>query len=91
MTSFYFFLRFYLFIHERHRESESEREREREREAETQAEGEADCIHAGSPMWDSIPGPWDHALDVRAGAKLLSHPSIPQLIDIESTICQALF
>ena len=19
-------------------------------------------LHAGSPMWDSIPGPWDHAL-----------------------------
>ena len=19
-------------------------------------------LHAGSPMWDTIPGPWDHAL-----------------------------
>ena len=35
--SIFFFLRFYLFIHEKHRD----REREREREAETQAEGEA--------------------------------------------------
>ena len=35
-TSLLFFLRFYLFIHERQRE----RETEREREAETQAEGE---------------------------------------------------
>lgn len=49
--SFFFFLRFYLFIHERHREK---------REAETQAEGEAGST--GSPMWDSIPGLQDHAL-----------------------------
>ena len=42
----FFFLRFYLFIHERHRE--------REREADTQAEGEA------SPMQGALlgtPGP----------------------------------
>ena len=41
-----FFLRFYLFIHERHTE----------REAETQAEGEACSLQ------DSIPGPGDHDL-----------------------------
>ena len=35
---FSFFLRFYLFIHDRHRE--------REREAETQAEGEAGSLRA---------------------------------------------
>ena len=33
-----------LFIHERHREREAETGRERSR------------LHAGSPMWDSIPG-----------------------------------
>ena len=32
------------------------RDTEREREAETQAEGERSRLHAGSPMWDSIPG-----------------------------------
>ena len=49
-NGYFLFLRFYLFIHER----------QREREAETQAEGEAGRLHAGSPMWDSIPGPGDH-------------------------------
>ena len=36
---FFFFLRFYLLINEKH--TQGEREREREREAETQTEGEA--------------------------------------------------
>ena len=69
---FFFFKRFYLFIHDSHRE----REREREREAETQAEAEAGSMHRepdvgfdpGSP--GSRPGP-------KAGAKPLRHPGIP--------------
>ena len=64
----FFFLRFYLFIHERHME--------RETEAETLAEGEAGSMHwepdvgidPGSP--GSHPGP-------KAGTKLLHHPGIP--------------
>ena len=35
--------------------------RDTDREAETQAEGEAGSLR-GSPIRDSIPGPWDHAL-----------------------------
>ena len=49
----FFFLRFYLFIHER----------QREKEAETQAEGEA-----GSPQEPNVglnPRPQDHALSQR--------------------------
>ena len=49
----FFFLRCYLFIHERHRERRRHRQRERSR------------LHAGSPMWDSIPGLQDHALSQR--------------------------
>ena len=64
---FIIFLRFYLFIHDRHRE----------REAETQAEGEAGSMHRepdvgldpGTP--GSRPGP-------KTGAKPLRHPGIPK-------------
>ena len=52
--SFYFFifyfLRSYLFIHERQRERSRDTGRQRSR------------LHAGSPMWDSILGLQDHAL-----------------------------
>ena len=48
-----FFLRFYLFTHERHRERGRDTGRGRSR------------LPAGSPMWDSIPGPWGHALGQR--------------------------
>ena len=41
---------FYLFIHERHRERGRDIGRGRSR------------LHAGSPMWDLIPGPQDHNL-----------------------------
>ena len=37
------------------RDTERERDRERQRQRQTQAEREAGW-HAGSPMWDSIPG-----------------------------------
>ena len=34
-------------------------------------------LHAGSLMWDLIPGLQDHALGPKTDAKLLSHPGIP--------------
>ena len=49
----FFFLRFYLSIHERHRERQRHRQREKQ----------APCT--GSPMWDSIPGLQDRALGQR--------------------------
>ena len=54
----FFFLRFYLFIHERYRESGRDIGRGRIR------------LAAGNPMWDSIPGPWDHDLGQR---QMLNH------------------
>ena len=48
---FVFFLRFYLFIHDRHREREKGRDTGRGRSR----------IHAGSPTRDLIPGLQDHA------------------------------
>ena len=56
--------------------------RDTERKAETQAEGEA-----GSPMWDLIPGPRDHALSQRQSLKhratqaSLAVISIPFIVD----------
>ena len=49
----FFKKRFYLFIHERHKERGKDTGRGRSR------------LHAGSPMWDSIPGLWDHNLSWR--------------------------
>ena len=60
----YFFLRFYLFIHER------------QREAETQAEGEAGSMQGarcGTRSW--IPG--SHP-EPKADTQPLSHPGIPK-------------
>ena len=34
-------------------------------------------LHAASLMWDSIPGPQDHALGWKADAHPLSHPGVP--------------
>ena len=48
-----FFKRFYLFIHKRQKERGRDTERGRSR------------LYAGSPMWDSIPGPRDHPLSQR--------------------------
>ena len=63
----FFFLRFYLFIHERHRE----------RDEEAQAEGEAGSMQ-GVRRGNSIPGPQDHTLGRR---QMLNHwatqPSLP--------------
>ena len=82
-----FFLRFYVFIHERHRaggrDTESGRDTGRGRSR----------LHAGSPMWDSILGldpgtPGSHP-ELKAGTKPLSYPGIPQgkfneIIDTDS-------
>ena len=61
---FVFFLRFYLFIHERHRERGRDTGRGRSR------------LHAGSLMWDSVPGLGSHP-EPKAEAEPLSHPGIP--------------
>ena len=50
-------LKKYLFIHERHRETGRGKSR----------------LPAGSLLWDSIPGPWDHALSQK---QMLSHWAI---------------
>ena len=63
------FKRFYLFERARKRENMS---MGREREKQTP------CL-AGSPMLDSIPGPWDHDLSWRQAPKWLSHPGAPLL------------
>ena len=42
-------------------------------------EGEADSQWAGSPVWDSVPGPWDHDLSWKQMLNLLSHPDTPEL------------
>ena len=65
MTSYYFFLRFYLFIHGR----------QREREAETQAEGEAGSVQGarcGTRSQVSRVMPW-----AKGGTKPLSHLGCP--------------
>ena len=51
----FFFLRFYLFAHEKHTERERGRDTGRGRSR----------LHAGSLMWDSIPGPRGHVLGWR--------------------------
>ena len=63
----FFFLRFYLFIHETHTHTHTERDRQTDRESR---------LHAGSQMRNSVPGLQDHP-GLKAGAKLLSHPGIP--------------
>ena len=52
-VSLIFLKRFYLFIHERERERSRDTGRGRSR------------LHAGSQMWDSIPGLQDHTLGCR--------------------------
>ena len=50
LTSIYFFLRFYLFIHERHRDRGRDTGRGKSR------------VPVESLMQDSLPGPWNHDL-----------------------------
>ena len=44
------------------RDTHTERERERERERGRDTGRGRSRLHAGSPMWDSIPGLQDHTL-----------------------------
>ena len=64
----FFFLRFYLFIHDSHTE--------RDREAETQAEGEAGSMQR-EPDMGFDPGSPGSRPEPKAGAKPLRHPGIP--------------
>ena len=71
--SFFFFLRFYLFIHERQRERERERERKRQRHR--QREKQAPCREADVGLDPRTPR--SHP-GLKAGAKPLSHPGVPK-------------
>ena len=64
-----FFKRLYLFIYSW--KTHTQRERERGRDT---CKGRS-RLHAGSPMWDSIPRLQDHALGLRLNP--LSHPGCP--------------
>ena len=44
---------------------EREREREREEERGRDIGRGRSRLHAGSPIWDLIPGPWDHDVSPR--------------------------
>ena len=63
-----FFLRLYLFIHERHRERERQRQRHRQREK------QAPCREPDVGLDPRTPGPCPGP---KAGTKSLSHPGIP--------------
>ena len=66
----YLFLkRFYLFIYLREKEH---KQREQQRQREKQA-----TWGAGSPMWGSIPGSWDHDSNRRQMLNRWSHPGTP--------------
>ncbi|XP_059042435.1 thyroid transcription factor 1-associated protein 26 isoform X2 [Mustela nigripes] len=60
-------------IRMKERESKSEH---RQHGRQSQREKQAPC-EARSPMWDSIPGRWDHDLSRRQLLNQLSHPGIP--------------
>ena len=62
----YFFLKI-LFIHERRTERGRDIDRGRSR------------LLTGSPMWDSIPGVWDHALSQRQTTEPSRCPSLASL------------
>ena len=58
-----------------------DREREREREIGRDTGRGRSRLHAGSLMWDLIPGLQDQALGrTKAGAKPPSHPSYPKIL-----------
>ena len=67
-----FFKDFILFIHERHTQRERERERQRHRQRKKQAPCREPNVGLDSRTPGSLPGP-------KAGAKLLSHPGIPDI------------
>ena len=63
-----FFLRFYLFIHERQEERERQRQRQRQREK------QAPCREPDVGLNPGSPGTWPRS---KGGAKPLRHPGIP--------------
>ena len=63
-----FFLRFYLFMHERHTEGERERQRHRQKEKQAPCREPDMVLDPRSP--ESLPG-------LKVAAKLLSHPGCP--------------
>ena len=67
----FFFLRFYLFIHERHRERERQRLRQREKQA--------PCREPDVGLDPTSPGSHPR---LKADAKLLSHPGCPNIVFI---------
>ena len=90
LVYFYLFLRFYLFICVCVCVCVCTRERERERERETWAgEGQRKkqtLRWAGSLMWDSIPGPWDHDLNWRQMLNRLSYPDTPACLFLSTLV-----
>ena len=60
LPQIFFFNLIYLFMRDTHTHTERERERERER-GRDKGRGRS-RLHAGTLMWDSIPGLQDHAL-----------------------------
>ena len=67
-----FFLRFYLFVHERHRERGRNTGRGRSR------------LPVGSLMWDSIPGLQDHTLSRKQIPLTAEPPRSPSLVALNS-------
>ena len=73
--NFFFFLRFYLFIHER--DWRERRERERERQRHRQREKQAPCSEPDVGLDPRSPG---SRPGLKAGSKSLSHPGIPSAL-----------
>ena len=72
-----FFPKIHLFIRER---EWVKGKRQREREKQT-------FCWTGSPMWGSIPQPWDHNLSWKQMLDPLSHPGDPWFVSIYEIIC----
>ena len=83
---FFFFLRFYLFVIEREARASTGRQSGRQRQRQRQREKQAPC-RARSPMWDSIPGRWDHDLSRRQLLNQLSHPGVPFKLILIKEVC----
>ena len=66
---------YYIYLFDRERDSQREREH-KQGEWEREREKQTPCW-AGSPMWGSIPDPWDHDLSQRQMLNHLSHPGAP--------------
>lgn len=59
------------------RDSQRETQRQRQRCRDTGG-GERSGIHAGSPLWDWIPGPPGSRHEPKAEAQPLKHPGVPE-------------